>query len=41
MASQGGADWEKALKVTRRRKGCIGTCMTERAFDPHSKMRVP
>lgn len=32
---------ENALKVTRRRNGCIGTCMTLRASVPQRRIIVP
>ena len=36
-ASQNCANCEKASKVQRKGKGCIGTCIAERALYPHSK----
>lgn len=40
-ARYGFTEEEKTLKQTRSRKGCIGTCRTERASDPHNSARVP
>lgn len=41
VISQGFTEEENALKQTRRRKGCIGTCMMDKASEPQNRMRVP
>lgn len=39
--SHGWTPSEKALKQTRRRKGCIGTCMMLSAGEPQRRTSVP
>jgi hypothetical protein len=41
VINQGFTDEEKALKQTRSRKGCIGTCRTDNESEPQNRRRVP
>ena len=41
VVSHGWTPSENALKQTRRRKGCIGTCMMLSAGEPQKRTSVP
>jgi len=38
---QGSKEDEKRLKTRRRRMGCMGSCNTLRAVEPHIRINVP
>lgn len=41
MVKYGFTDEENALKQTRSRNGCIGTCRTDSASEPQNNKSVP